>query len=244
MEDIFFDGQIHNAKLKELMGRLRSEKTDSLMTEILRLACASEFVVPVNDNGGKISFTAIGDPNGKRYLAVFSDTDEFKANGSKDSKLVKAKFDDILSTVMAEELRLDGMVIDPGSSEVIFGHEMLKMIYDQMSGPMDVKVGEPDHYPENLKTAMISFMKEEPVVKAIYVKLFVRLSDDMTGWMFVIDADRKGDEMSYLCDTFNRYITPYTDGLTSITASYKEAYANDAVVGSVPFVKRDGDKIS
>lgn len=244
MEDIFFDGQIHNAKLKELMGRLRSEKTDSLMTEILRLACASEFVVPVNDNGGKISFTAIGDPNGKRYLAVFSDTDEFKANGSKDSKLVKAKFDDILSTVMAEELRLDGMVIDPGSSEVIFGHEMLKMIYDQMSGPMDVKVGEPDHYPENLKTAMISFMKEEPVVKAIYVKLFVRLSDEMTGWMFVIDADRKGDEMSYLCDTFNRYITPYTDGLTSITASYKEAYANDAVVGSVPFVKRDGDKIS
>lgn len=244
MEDIFFDGQIHNAKLKELMGRLRSEKTDSLMTEILRLACASEFVVPVNDNGGKISFTAIGDPNGKRYLAVFSDTDEFKANGSKDSKLVKAKFDDILSTVMAEELRLDGMVIDPGSSEVIFGHEMLKMIYDQMSGPMDVKVGEPDHYPENLKTAIISFMKEEPVVKAIYVKLFVRLSDEMTGWMFVIDADRKGDEMSYLCDTFNRYITPYTDGLTSITASYKEAYANDAVVGSVPFVKRDGDKIS
>ncbi|MCQ2503990.1 MAG: enhanced serine sensitivity protein SseB [Saccharofermentans sp.] len=244
MEDIFFDGQIHNAKLKELMGRLRSEKTDSLMTEILRLACASEFVVPVNDNGGKISFTAIGDPNGKRYLAVFSDTDEFKANGSKDSKLVKAKFDDILSTVMAEELRLDGMVIDPGSSEVIFGHEMLKMIYDQMSGPMDVKVGEPDHYPENLKTAMISFMKEEPVVKAIYVKLFVRLSDEMTGWMFVIDADRKGDEMSYLCDTFNRYITPYTDGLTSITASYKEAYANDAVVGSAPFVKRDGDKIS
>ena len=244
MEDLFFDGQIHNAKLKELMGRLRSEKTDSLMTEILRLACASEFVVPVNDNGGKISFTAIGDPNGKRYLAVFSDTDEFKANGSKDSKLVKAKFDDILSTVMAEELRLDGMVIDPGSSEVIFGHEMLKMIYDQMSGPMDVKVGEPDHYPENLKTAIISFMKEEPVVKAIYVKLFVRLSDEMTGWMFVIDADRKGDEMSYLCDTFNRYITPYTDGLTSITASYKEAYANDAVVGSVPFVKRDGDKIS
>ena len=93
---------------------------------------------------------------------------------------------------MDESLRLDGMVIDPGSSEVIFGHEMLKMIYDQMNSPTDVKVGDPDHYPENLKTAIVSFMKDEPSVKAVYVKLFVRLSDEMTGWMFVMDADKKG----------------------------------------------------
>ena len=243
MEDIFFNGELHNDKLKELMGKLRTMKSDTLMTDILRLASASEFLVPVSDKNGKVSFTAVGDNKGNRYLAVFSDSDDYEKNGSKETKVVKATFDDVLSTVMAEDLRLDGMVIDPGSSEVIFGHEMLKMIYDQMNSPTDVKVGEPDHYPENLKTAIVNFMKDEQAVKAIYVKLFVRLSDDMTGWMFVMDADKKGEEMSYLCDTFNRYITPYTDGLVSVTAPYTDGYANDAVAGGEPFVKREGDKI-
>ena len=243
MEDIFFKEELHNDKLKELMGKLRTMKSDALMTDILRLACASEFIVPVTDKDGRVSFTAIGDSKGNRYLAVFSDTDDYKANGAPETKLVKATFDDVLNTVMDESLRLDGMVIDPGSSEVIFGHEMLKMIYDQMNSPTDVKVGEPDHYPENLKTAIVSFMKDEPAVKAVYVKLFVRLSDDMTGWMFVMDADKKGDELTYLCDTFNRYITPYTDGLVSVTAPFTDGYANDAVVGSEPYVKREGDKI-
>ena len=243
MEDIFFNGELHNDKLKDLMGKLRTMKSDALMTDILRLACASEFVVPVTDKDGRVSFTAIGDPKGNRYLAVFSDTDEYKAHGAPETKLVKAKFDDILSTVMDENLRLDGMVIDPGSSEVIFGHEMLKMIYDQMNSPTDVKVGDPDHYPENLKTGIVNFMKDEPSVKAVYVKLFVRLSDEMTGWMFVMDADKKGEELSYLCDTFNRYITPYTDGLISVTAPFTDGYANDAVAGAEPFVKREGDKI-
>ena len=243
MEDIFFNGELHNDKLKELMGKLRTMKSDTLMTDILRLACASEFIVPVTDKDGRVSFTAIGDPKGNRYLAVFSDTDEYKAHGAPETKLVKATFDDVLNTVMDESLRLDGMVIDPGSSEVIFGHEMLKMIYDQMNSPTDVKVGEPDHYPENLKSAIVNFMKDEQSVKAVYVKLFVRLSDEMTGWMFVMDADKKGEELSYLCDIFNRYITPYTDGLVSVTAPFTDGYANDAVAGAEPYAKREGDKI-
>ncbi|SEW21680.1 SseB protein C-terminal domain-containing protein [Ruminococcaceae bacterium KH2T8] len=242
MADIFFDGELHNDKLKELMGKMHKMKSEQLMLDVLSEAARSSFLVPVTGEVGSMSFHAVSDEQARRFLAVYSDSDDFK-KFTKDPnvKAVEAKFEDLLECVLAPDLRLDGMVVNPGSEEVIFGSEMLKMINDQIHSPSDVKVGEPDHYPPELEDKARAFLEDDKRVKAIYVRLFVKKDDESTGWIFVLDADCSKDEIVYICDTFNRYIKPYTDSQPSITVPITEDYAQAAIKGINPLVKRKGD---
>ena len=245
MADIFFDGELHNDKLKELMGKMHKMKSEQLMLDVLSEAARARFLVPVSGEVGSMSFHAISDEQARRFLAVYSETSDFEQNKKDDSvKAVEASFEDVMEAVLADDLRLDGMVVNPGSDEVIFGRDMLKMIADQMHSPADVKVGEPDHYPADMKSGIIAFMKDDKRVNAVYVRLYVKKDDGATGWIFVMDADVTDDEMPYLCYTFNRYIKPYTDDQPSVTVPSGEDYAKAAIKGVEPFVKREGDKVS
>ena len=144
MADIFFDGELHNDKLKELMGKMHKMKSEQLMLDVLSEAARARFLVPVSGEVGSMSFHAISDEQARRFLAVYSETSDFEQNKKDDSvKAVEASFEDVMEAVLADDLRLDGMVVNPGSDEVIFGRDMLKMIADQMHSPADVKVGEP-----------------------------------------------------------------------------------------------------
>jgi len=245
MKDIFAKNEITNPELKRLMGKMKTMKSEQLMLDVLAEAARAKFLVPVTGEIGSMSFHAVSDEQARRFLAVYSETEDFEKNRKDDSvKAVEASFEDLMEAVLAKELRLDGMVVNPGSDEIVFGREMIQMISDQMKSPMDVKVGEPDHYPENLRAEIIGFMKDDSRVNAVYVRLYVKKDDGSTGWIFVIDADASRDEMPYICDTFNRFIRPFTDSQPSVTVPVYEDYAQAVVKGVKPFVKRDGDKVS
>ena len=128
MSDIFVKGEITNPELKRLMGKMHEMKSEQLMLDVLSEAARSRFLVPVTGEVGSMSFHAVSDEQARRFLAVYSETDDFKKNVKDDNvKCIEAKFEDLIECVLAKDLRLDGMVVNPGSDEVIFGREMLNL---------------------------------------------------------------------------------------------------------------------
>lgn len=241
-EDIFIHETIRNPKLLELLKRVKKEGTPEIMLEVLKEASVSKLIVPVTESDRGVSFNAVTDSKKRRFIVAFSDTDSFDINKSyDDQKAVTSSFEDLMEVVLTPSFYLDGMILNPGSEDVLFGKDLISMISDQMgkNDDVDVKVGDPDHYPDKFYPMMKEFLIDEPRVNKIYVRLFHKLSDDVTSWMFILDinSDDAGAR-NYICETFNRFISPYTDGLSSITIDINEEYARDAVSDVKPFVQR------
>ncbi len=115
------------------------------------------------------------------------------------------------------------------------------MINNQIdeNSDVDIKVGAPDHYPDNLYKMMKEFMVDEKCVNKIYVRLFHKIKDDVTAWMFILDiTSDNAEERKYILETFNRFIAPYLDGLNSISIDINEEYAREAITDVKPFIER------
>ena len=127
--------RIENEKLVELMGLIREDSSEENMIAVLKEAAVSKFIVPVDGSEGDYKFHAVSDSKGLKYMVVYSDTDSFEV-AFEDKKErqngVLAGFADLIDVVMAPKMGLSGFVINPGSEEVLFGHDMLKMIAAQM----------------------------------------------------------------------------------------------------------------
>ncbi len=242
-DDIFINKPIRNPKLLKLLKEVKKEGSSEVMLEVLKEASVATLVVPVTEGDNGVSFNAVTDSKKRRFIVVFSDTDSFDINKSYDSqKAVTASFEDLMDVVMTPSFYLDGMIINPGSEDVLFGKDLISMITEQMdsnSDDVEIKVGAPDHYPDKFYSMMKEFMIDETSVNKIYVRLFHKVKEDETSWMFILDIDSDDlEKRKYICETFNRFIAPYTDGLSSITIDINEEYAREAVADVKPFVIR------
>lgn len=241
-EDIFIHETIRNPKLLDLLKKVKKEGTPEVMLEVLKEASVSKLIVPVTESDRGVSFNAVTDKKKRRFIVVFSDTDSFDINkATDDQKAVTSTFEDLMEVVLTPSFYLDGMIINPGSEDVLFGSELLEMIKEQMApaSEVDVKVGDPDHYPDNFYKMMKEFMIDEKRVTKIYVRLFHQLKDDVTSWMFILDITSDNlEERKYICETFNRFMAPYTDGLNSVTIDINEEYAREAVADVKPFCEQ------
>ena len=141
--------RIENEKLVELLGKIREDSSEENMIAVLKEAAVAKFLVPVDGTEGSYSFHAVSDSKGLKYMVVYCDSDSFEVafeNKKEPQNGVIAGFADLIDVVMAPKMGLSGFVINPGSEEVLFGKDMLKMIAAQMGigGDGTAKVGEPD----------------------------------------------------------------------------------------------------
>ena len=235
--------RIENDKLVELMGRIREDSSEENMIEVLKEAAVSKFIVPVDGSEGDYRFHAVSDSKGLKYMVVYSDTDSFEVafeNKKEPQNGVLAGFADLIDVVMAPKMGLSGFVINPGSEEMLFGHDMLKMIAAQMGigGDGTAKVGEPDRYPPELKKALEGYLLIEPTVSDIWVRLMRENGTDRLIWLIVANAEGEGEPLKYTLDNLRNYCLPYLDNMDAMVVSSKEEFAGKVINGVKPFVTR------
>ena len=238
--------RIENEKLVELMGRIREDSSEENMIAVLKEAAVSKFIVPVDGSEGDYRFHAVSDSKGLKYMVVYSDTDSFEVafeNKKEPQNGVLAGFADLIDVVMAPKMGLSGFVINPGSEEVLFGHEMLKMIAVQMGigGDGTAKVGEPDRYPPKLKEALDGYLLIEPTVSDIWVRLMRENGTDRLIWLIVVNAEGEGEPLKYTLDNLRKYCLPYLDNMDAMVVSSNEDFAKQVIKGVKPFATRDND---
>ena len=245
-QDLFITEEIRNDELLKLMHEMRKERTSEKMLEVLKLAAASAFIVPVDASpDGRFSFHAVGDNKGRRFIVAYADTGSFMTSEkSEDPKGVKASFEDLMDVVTQESLRLDGVIINPGAAEVIFGKELIESIKGQMApaggeeNTLDMQVATPAEYPSRLKEMIEQFAKDEARISKVWVKLLVTPDGNTMRWLLGVEAQAQGDELNYLLDTFKRFITPYLNNIEPVVASSDEDFVQQAVKDAEPFYAR------
>ncbi|MBQ4191602.1 MAG: enhanced serine sensitivity protein SseB C-terminal domain-containing protein [Clostridiales bacterium] len=232
--------RIENTELVEVMGRVRQSGTEENMIELLRQVAGATLLVPVDGDEGNYSFHAVAGAEGKKYMVVYSDSDSYEVafeGKPYKQKGVTAGFADILDVVMAPNMGLDGFVINPGVENILFGKDMLKMIAQQMDigGDDTAKVGEPDHYPEQLKDKLEEYLLDAPSVKRIWVRLLKENHTEVLRWMIIIDTELEGDELKYQTETLRNFVKPYLDGMDALVVSSKEEFSQQVIKGVKPF---------
>ena len=232
--------RIENTELVEVMGRVRQSGTEENMIELLRQVAGATLLVPVDGDEGSYSFHAVAGAEGKKYMVVYSDSDSYEVafeGKPYRQKGVTAGFADILDVVMAPNMGLDGFVINPGVENILFGKDMLKMIAQQMDigGDDTAKVGEPDHYPEQLKDKLEEYLLDAPSVKRIWVRLLKENHTEVLRWMIIIDTELEGDELKYQTETLRNFVKPYLDGMDALVVSSKEDFSQQVIKGVKPF---------
>ena len=232
--------RIENTELVEVMGRVRQSGTEEHMIELLRQVAGATLLVPVDGDEGSYSFHAVAGAEGKKYMVVYSDSDSYEVafeGKPYKQKGVTAGFADILDVVMAPNMGLDGFVINPGVENILFGKDMLKMIAQQMDigGDDTAKVGEPDHYPEQLKGKLEEYLLDAPSVKRIWVRLLKENHTDVLRWMIIIETELEGDELKYQTETLRNFVKPYLDGMDALVVSSREDFSQQVIKGVKPF---------
>ena len=235
--------RIENEKLVELMGKIRQDPSEENMIAVLKEAAVAKFLVPVDGTEGNYSFHAMSDSKGLKYMVVYSDSDSFEVafeDKKEPQNGVIAGFADLIDVVMAPKMDLSGFVINPGSEQVLFGKDMIKMIAAQMGigGDGTAKVGEPDKYPPELKKALEGYLQIEPTVSSLWVRLMRENGTDRLIWLIVADAEGDGEPLKYTLENLRKYSLPYLDNMDAMVVSSKEDFAQKVIAGVKPFVTR------
>lgn len=238
-KDFFLKRDIKNPKLEEYMDRMKEDSSLDNMKAVLTESAKSRFAVPVYADDEKISFNVMKDSKNRMFMVIYSDTDRMYESTSKDQKAVEAGFEDIISVAIDENLNVDGVIVDPGTKDIVFGKEMLRTIASDMGNAENVlKVGEPNAYPGNMLPEIEKYCKEEQKIEEAYVRLFVNKETGLTGWFFVLKTEGSEDEKKYVRESFEKHMKPYLDGLPAMTLDYENEASIPAVKGVRPVYTR------
>ena len=234
---------IDNKRLNALMNDVRQDPSEENMVELLKEAAVSTFIVPLSiSDDGKACIQGMNNSQGKQYMVVFADTKSYKIKcGGEPMYGVTSKFEELIEVCLGNAA-VEGFVINPGFEEVIFGKDMLSMIADTMHGGDDTaKVGEPDQYPAKLHGMLAEFLKVEPSVNKIWVRLMKVNKSGELRWLFIFEGDSEGyaEKKEYVHDTFRNYIRQYLDGLDLMCASSEDEFASKVIEGVDPYITRD-----
>ncbi|SCW31726.1 SseB protein C-terminal domain-containing protein [Ruminococcaceae bacterium YRB3002] len=230
---------LENKKLNGLLNDVRVDPSEENMLALLREAAVSRFIVPlIISDDGKPVIQGMGNSKGQQFMVVFADTKsyEVKADGA-PLYGVLTDFTELVG-VCSENPNMEGFVINPGLEEVLFGRDMLTMIADMMRGDDDTAtVGDPDHYPPKLHDMLDEFLKVEPSVSRIWVRLMRVSKTNAVQWLFILDGDY-AEKKDYIHETFSNFIRPYLDGLDLMCVSSDEEFTADITKGVDPYIER------
>ncbi|MBQ1894868.1 MAG: SseB family protein [Clostridiales bacterium] len=235
----FLDSPVSNPEVVKLMKAVREEQSSENMLALLKAAAMAEFVVPISINDGRYGFHAVKDKKDRQFIVAYTDTVRFETaqvDSGNYFKAVKASFADLTEVVMAENMKLDGFILNPGSGEVLFGKEMLEMIYRQMNGgdakegsdSSGIRIGDSDHYPPRFGEMMTEFSRNDDRISRVYVKLAQDVSSGDQHWLLIIESDAQGDERKYLYETFGKFMRSYADGLGVMCADINDDIVKNA----------------
>ena len=244
-------GEIKNPEFLEAMKKVREDNSEANMLEVLTHAVKAKFILPVDgDVNDKLRFHAVSGKDGKIYQVVYSDTMSFNmAFINKKQNGMVAGFMDLADMVLAENSKINGFVINPGTTELLFGEDMVRTIIEQLEKegvnvkraaeiakeeapkPASVKVGDPQRMPDGLGNAVIDFGAKHDEVFRVFVQLLQRDGNDKLEWLFIVDHAGKTDEMF---KALGESVGPFLDGLNMVMIDMGDDLAEKVTEGKVP----------
>lgn len=241
MEDYKIKEKLVNEKLNDMMATIRKDNGEDRMIELLKEAAASKFIVPLRKGtDGQLSLEAVHNSDNKQYMVVYSDSESFEADHPLETERfgVLSPFEDLVAAVTGNA-SLEGFVINPGAEEVLFGKEMLALIAEQMNvGKNSVKIGQPDHFPEQLLKMIEEFAKDESSLSKVYVRLMQINGGTEYKWLMILDDELSGEARDYMHENFKKFISSYTDGMDVVVMSVTDDTMDKVISNVTPFWKR------
>ncbi len=251
MDDVaFLDSPISNPEIVKLMKRVREKQSSENMIALLKASAEADFVVPVSVTNGRYGFHAVKDKKDRKFLVAYTDSIRFETAQVERGdyfKAIKASFADLMETVMTPKMQLDGFILNPGGGEVLFGKEMLSMIYKQMKGENDgseevgskgMRIGDSDKFPPKFSEMMTEFSRQDGRIKRVCVKLAEMMGSGDLNWLLIIESDSEGEERKYLYETFGRFMRSYADGLGVMCVDINDDLVKDNVKDLKTFWER------
>lgn len=241
MEDYKIKETLVNAKLNDMMAAIRKDNGEDRMIELLKEAASSKFIVPLRKSAdGQLSLEAVHNSDNKQFMVVYSDSESFEADHPKEEERfgVLSSFEDLVAAVTGNA-SVEGFVINPGAEEVLFGKEMLALIAEQMNvGKNSVKIGQPDHFPEQLLKMTEEFAKDEDSLSKVYVRLMQINGGAEYKWLMILEDSLSGEARDYMHDNFKKFISSYTDNMDVVVMSVTDDTMDKVINNVKPFWQR------
>lgn len=240
-EDLYYRGTLKNDKLLSLLKEVRYKRSTEAMTEAIKEAFVSQFILPIISKDNGVSFSAIGDKKGRKFLVVYTDTTSFEVlKANDDDKAILSSFDDIMMLALDEKYFFDGIIINPGQEEILLSSELLSMVSKGIDrNDVSVLVGEPDKYPKDLVPMAREYLSTRNDISRVYVRLIKEVDKTDTSFLFVVDMDGDIESKRYFYDIFNRYMNKYLDGMNSITVGIEEEFLGDSLKDVDPIYEKN-----
>ena len=94
-------------------------------------------------------------------------------------------------------------------------------------------------YPPELHGALTEYLKIEPSVSRIWVRLMRENGTDRISWLIIAETSLEGEQLKYMLDNMRKYCLPYLDNMDAYCASSKEEFASKVINGVKPFCEAD-----
>lgn len=234
MEDLLFKGELVNDELERLIKAVKADRNTENTAAALAEAERASFLVAVTFRDGGYGLNVMSSDGGGQYLCAYTSTAARDAGPSRDC--VTSSFYDMADLMNDGRFALDGIILNPGSDDLILGAELLIKMVEQTDD--SIRVGEPNMYPPLLKDKIREFVTDQPSVEEVYVRFYVKKKSGNKGWLFVLKSEGSDEQKQYVYEMFKHNIEPTLDGLTSIILDFSLEHAQQAVKGVGPFFRR------
>ena len=228
MEDLLFKGELKNSTLDELIKNVKKDKSTGNTAKVLEEAERCTFLIPVTIKDGNYNLNVMGSGDGKQYLCAYTDSEK---TGGTDT--VTTSFYDLADLMNDGRFTLDGIILNPGTDDLILGAELLIKMVEQTDD--SIRVGEPNMYPPELKGKITEFCRDQESIEEVYVRFFVKKKSGDKGWLFVIKSDLSDDQKQYVYEMFRHFVEPSLEGISALILDHSLDYAGSAIKGCDPY---------
>ncbi len=197
-----------------------------------------------------MSFPMLTTQDGRQFYPVFIDWEEFgkwEAMKYQKPQTMIMNFDDYAAMVI-DKGRGSGIVINPFSDNLLLDRGTMAHLRMQKQlgaeGHMEyripsettVKLGDPDHYPDDLVNALCTYAKKEKSVHTLWMRLMEKSGE----WSYLLVVDFTGNQKT-LFDAIAEAAKPYLHQMYLDIVPFASDFGQKAVNGVRPiYQKRRG----
>jgi hypothetical protein len=245
---------VHNPELEKVIKELKQGNTpenQAALIEALKkasLLSPCDFDVkldpnmkmPKNFNPQQIKFFLVNTKDGKTLFPTFTDIEmsqKFNLGPSIKAKYVVQKIKDYDTLLSAKENRAAGIVINPGTDDIVIpaamiavvcGRNAQPMTVPQGTAPMNVTYTEPSVYPTKMVNAVYDKAEQTKEISRIWLK--GKFTGPVMSFYLAVEADKHDESV---LNAIREVAVPLSKGIdvevAFITPEFKEKVIGDAV---------------
>lgn len=250
-----------NFRLKVLLKEMKENRSEvSTNMVIEEVVMNTRFVTPaylsekpeLNEDGTvvfteeiKLRIPAMSDGEGGFFYAMFTDKEEYAQwTGTEKLECITLTFDNYVELIQENE-DIAGVVLNPFSDNLVFTRINMLHLKTQkelktkgvavhtVTRDMQVMIGEPKEYPQELVEVLKRYLPDVPEVKRAWIRLMLKNNNPS----LLLVADLSGNATEIFKE-LAEVVKPYLKKMYIDMVSYKDEFGRNAVEGAEPFYEQ------